>query len=122
MANKLNQYLNAKRYDQKLMLHALIVTDTAPALALARKVSDMMDSIGVASIRFISGDASRMSGAGAVSSRDGRGDGHIQTHCGFAGYAIEAYATGSADLPSCFAPLAAIMASADIERPEIVAD
>jgi len=81
----------------------------------------MMDSIGIASARFISGDTSRMTRTGAKSARDNRGNANdaIQTHCGFAGYACNDYSIGSADLPVAFASLASASASADIERPEV---
>ena len=85
------------------------------------KASNMMELIGVASARFASGDTSRMTRASAKSARDNRGNVNdtIQTHCGFAGYACEAYASGSADLPVAFLPLVNASTSADIERPEI---
>jgi len=110
------------RHNEAMALLAEIHLDAAPALEAARKASTMLDSIGVASARFIAGDTSRMSRAGAVSARDGRGDGHIQTHAGFAGYACEAYGIGTVDLPSAFAPLVASAASADVERPEMAAN
>ena len=110
-------------YSAKLAMLATIKSEPALVAKLAASVreSNMMDSIGVASARFVSGDTSRMARAGAKSARDGRGNANdnIQTHVGVAGYACNDYSIGSADLPVAFASLASASASADIERPEV---
>ena len=110
-------------YASKLAMLATIKSEPALVAKHAASVreSEMMESIGVASARFISGDTSRMTRASAKSARDNRGNVNdtIQTHCGFAGYACEAYASGSADLPVAFLPLVYASTSADIERPEV---
>jgi len=110
-------------YASKLAMLATIKSEPALVAKHAASVreSEMMESIGVASARFISGDTSRMTRASAKSARDNRGNVNdtIQTHCGFAGYACEAYASGSADLPVAFLPLVNASTSADIERPEV---
>ena len=110
-------------YASKLAMLATIKSEPALVAKHAASVreSEMMESIGVASARFISGDSSRMSRASAKSARDNRGNCNdaIQTHVGFAGYACETHSIGSADLPSVFVSLVNASASADIERPEV---
>ena len=75
-------------YASKLAMLATIKSEPALVAKHAASVreSEMMESIGVASARFISGDTSRMTRASAKSARDNRGNVNdtIQTHCGFA--------------------------------------